>query len=336
MALRNLLQLIKKVINYVPRKVIQIKHLFFWPLSDLIYVILVILKKSYTINSKISIENTTKHVKKEKLDFIICTVVGPGSGQLLGLKDLLDSARCYIDGKYKIIVVDDSVGLRAVMLCKNYKEVDCLRNWRPNGIKGLYQSLLKAYIYALKHYEFQALIKMDTDAMIIGQGLVNDVISYFTAHPEAGMLGSYRKTCTGTLRDFLPAVDQFKRSWDTWKDLIEEAQKKGYELGENVQGGAYIISYQCLKKIYDNGYLIDRRNSFYISEDFIFSLYVRAAGYEIHDFATNGKPFAIAWRGLPISKEEAVKLNKKVIHSVKFTSEDIEIRDYFRKIREAL
>jgi hypothetical protein len=268
--------------------------------------------------------------KKAEVDLVVCIVAGPG--QLIGILDILDSIRRYLDGIYRVIVVDDSCTLKIWSAIRKSSEVDYIRNWKRLGIEGIYESLLKAYLYALKNYRFKALLRIDTDALITGQGLVHDVISYFITHPKAGMLGSYRETCTGAIRDFSPAAEQFKKSWDTWKNLIEKAQEKGYELGENVQGGAYIISYQCLKDMHHKGYLLKKRKGSYVSEDFIFPLYVRALGYEIHDFAKNG-PFAIAWRGLPIPKEEVVRQGKKVIHSVKFTPEDLQAREYFRRLR---
>jgi len=269
--------------------------------------------------------------KKAEVDLVVCIVAGPG--QLIGILDILDSIRKYLDGIYRVIVVDDSCTLKIWSAIRKNSEVDYIRNWKRLGIENIYESLLKAYLYALKNYRFKALLRIDTDALITGQGLVHDIVSHFAAHPEAGMLGSYRVTCTGGMGDFSPIASQFQRNLNHWGQIIEKAQKNGYEIGEHAQGGAYVLSFLCLQDMYNAGYLKARHGGSYVAEDGIFSLYVRALGYEIHDFAKNG-PFAIAWRGLPIPKEEVVRQGKKVIHSVKFTPEDLQIREYFRRLRD--
>jgi len=268
---------------------------------------------------------------KIEVDLVICVVAGPEP--LRGILDLLDSAKRYIDGSYRFIIVDDSCTLRIWRAIRKKEVVDYIRNWKHSGIKGLYGSLQKAYLYALRNYRFAALLKVDTDTIITGEGLVHDIKSHFVSHAGTGMLGSYRLTCLGIPRDFSPIASQFERDYDLWKYIIEKAEKNGYRLGEHAQGGAYVISYSCLHDMLRSRYLTLGQKGSYVAEDGIFSLFVRALGYTIDEFAYNG-PFAIAWTGLPLSTEEIVKQSKKVVHSVKFTAEELQVREYFSRLRQ--
>lgn len=268
-----------------------------------------------------------------ELSLVVCVVVGPNEER--GIRDLLDAARCYLGKSCRVVVVDDSGGLQIARLTRTYGNVDYLRNWKLRGFRGLENSLRQAYAFALQNYRFMAMLKVDTDAMITGPGLAHDILTYLESHPEAGMLGSYRETCTGARRSFVSIARLFEKDLQHWTPLIQQASRYGYELGEHAQGGAYVVSYNCLHAMAAVGHLAPHKiRKTWVSEDGVFSLYVRALGYEIHDFARNG-PLAIAWRGLPMPPNEIVAQGKKVIHSVKYSKEDLLVRDYFRQRREA-
>lgn len=265
------------------------------------------------------------------VSLVICVVAGPKDE--VGVEDLLDSARCYLGSSYRVILVDDSGGLNIARLARTFPEVDYLRNSRLEGLKNLDNSFRTAYLHALKKYSFKAILRIDTDALITGHGIGPEIVEKVARHPDAGMFGSYRTKCTGEVRDFTPIAEQFKRSPNHWEKLISKAKVHGYELGEHAQGGAYIVSFDCLSAMKDAGLLERRTNSeTFVSEDGIFSLYVRSLGYQIVDFAENG-PMAIAARGLPLTKEEIVAQDKKIVHSVKYSAADLLIRNFFRERR---
>lgn len=327
-----------KIWTYARRKVIQVCLFSFIPLFNLLYLSLCVFD-DFSPRFKRNRENLVRPTNKRKmqkqkeLDLVICVVVGPG--ERIGIIDLIESAKCYLKGKYRIIVVDDSGSLNVWRSVRKYSEVVYLRNYRRLGFYKLPQTVRKTFRYALQHYHFKALIKMDPDALFTGPGLIKDILDYYATHPIAGLLGSYRVTCTGTKRDLLHGAKLLKKNWDYWRKTIDKAQSWGYELGAHAQGGAYVLSRLCLQDMEQAGYLINNPGGSRVSEDVTVSLYVKSLGYEIHEFAKSGQPFDIAWRGLPISKEEIVKQEKKAIHSIKYTPEDLQIRDYFRNIRKS-
>jgi hypothetical protein len=260
-------------------------------------------------------------------DLLVCVAVGPGEG--LGILELLDAARCYLDGRYRVIVVDDTGGARVWSQLKSYGEVDYLRNWRRRGFRHLLQSNQRAYRHALDHYDFGAVLRVDTDALITGPGLSSDIIGYLESHRTVGMLGAVAATESGRAywRDRLDA------NMAHWRELVEKAEDFGYQRAESALGGAHALSRRCLEDMRRAGYLSRRSRGARIAEDVTTSLFVRALGYEIHEFGGPDQPFALAWRGLPMSKEEIVARKKKIIHSVKFKAQDLRIRGYFARIR---
>ena len=313
------------------RRTLRVARLISSPLANLVYWVEYRASTPLLPSGEAGIGSSSNSRMPIDLSVIICVVAGPNDD--LGIRDLLNSARCYLGSSYRVIVTDDSGGLRIARVTREFKEVDYLRNWKLRGIKGLDNSLRRAFSYALQNYRFDAVLRIDADALITGHGLIEDIIGYLKTHPEAGMLGSYRETCTGAIRDFRPIAQQFDKNPEYWRSLLQKATQYGYVLGEHAQGGAYVVSYNCLQAMASAGLLAPRRGrTTFVSEDGIFSLYVRALGYEIHDFARTG-PFAIAWRGLPLSPEEITTQGKKVVHSVKYSKDDLRIRDYFREFR---
>ena len=56
---------------------------------------------------------------------------------------------------------------------------------------GLYTSLCDAYCYALDHFDFPALLRLDTDAMIIGHDPELPIIEFFKNNPNVGLAGMH-------------------------------------------------------------------------------------------------------------------------------------------------
>src|SRR5262245_56595261 len=127
-----------------------------------------------------------------RCDLVLCMAVGPG--EVTGALDVLDAARCYLDGRYRVVVVDDTGGARLWAEARRYEEVDYLRNWRRRGFRHLLASVQRAYSHALERYDFAAVLKLDTDALITGPGLSADIVGYLETHPRAGMLGAVAAT----------------------------------------------------------------------------------------------------------------------------------------------
>jgi hypothetical protein len=248
-----------------------------------------------------------------------------GRGERLGALEVIDSARAFFTRPYRIVVLDDTGDLSTWRSLARYPEVTVLRKWRRRGLPHLIQSLQGGYRYVLRSYRFDALLKIDTDALITGPGIDSDILAYLRANPEAGMVGSrsWREREDHEWRKRLesePAV---------WGSLIERAEKHGYQCGECVLGGAYVLSRGCVEALDSHGYLGFKVSGTPIAEDVVFSLLTKAVGLDLHEFAGPAQPFALAWQGLPMAPSEILVRGKKVIHSVKSTPGDLPTRTVF-------
>ena len=72
----------------------------------------------------------------------------------------------------------------------------------------------------------------------------------------------------------------------------------------------------------------------HLGDDHMFGLLVRAAGFELGDFATGEYPIGIKFRGLPMSPGELVDAGKKIVHSLKDHGDrsQAELREEFRHL----
>jgi GT2 family glycosyltransferase len=109
------------------------------------------------------------------------------------LEDLLDSLDAYLGRPYHAIVVDDGTtdGTAEALGAMEARRANLsvLRNERTLGWGwGVYQSLGKAARWALEHLEFDALLKLDHDSLVIGPGLGTRLGALF-AEPEVGLVG---------------------------------------------------------------------------------------------------------------------------------------------------
>jgi hypothetical protein len=265
--------------------------------------------------------------KRRDVPFLIVLVVGPG--EQLGALEVLDSARAYCRGPYRAIVVDDTGDLTTWAALRRYPEVDLLRNWRRRGFRYLLNSLQRAYRRAERCYDAEALLKLDTDALITGPGLDADILRFVREHPAAGLVGSR----SWPERNDALWKEKLEANLETWGPLMAQAERHGYQRGEAVLGGAYVMTRQCLRALGAGGYLARTPTGPRIAEDVTFSLFSRALGFELVELAGPQQPLALAWRGLTMPPQEIMARGKKAIHSVKFLPPDLRVRGFFAKQR---
>jgi hypothetical protein len=265
---------------------------------------------------------------RPSVPLVVCVAVGPG--EILGVLEIIEAARIYFLGPYKVIVIDDTGALDLLHHVRGYPEVECLRNAPTNGFAKLLLSLQRAYCHALDRFDFDALLKLDTDSLIIGPGLDRDILNHFAHFPNAGMVGATR----WRERNDAQWARRMQKNIHFWGALIERARGFGYSPGESVLGGAYALSRRCLEELRSNGFLELRPPAEpRIAEDVTYSLLTRASGMELHELGGGVEPLALAWRGLPAPPRELVRLGKKATHSVKFSAADLKVRDYFARVR---
>ena len=264
---------------------------------------------------------------RPRAPLVLVMAVGPG--ERLGAMEVLDSARAFLQGPYRAVVVDDSGDLATWLSLRRYGEATVLRNWRRRGFTGLLATLQRAFRHALRSYDFSAMLKLDTDALITGPGVDADILSFLHEHPRAGMIGS-RSWPDRTDHVWRRLLEENEAMWGS---ILRRAELHGYVAGQSVLGGAYALSRACVEALDRDGYLHLVQTGPRIAEDVTFSLLAQAAGFELHEFAAPEQPFALAWRGLPMPSAEILARGKKVVHSVKLEPAGLAIRTVFARDR---
>lgn len=266
--------------------------------------------------------------------------------------DTIHSIQYHVKEKYHIIAVDDCSTSRLDEKLKHeMPDITVLRNQRKHGGRsGLYVTQAIACKHALKHFSFKILIKIDTDALMVGSFLATKAIHKFEKEPKLGILGSYKIRADGIHRQwlwwrlmFLYESSQLRKLFKKpvlWKKAITKAKKFGYDLGENILGGCYILNNKCIEDMHQHGFLDYEYENVIayskIGDEIIYSLFCKAAGYDIGEFGKPEDCMVIALDVVPMSKENIISESKSVIHSVKKGLQgesQSELREYFKSFR---
>ena len=288
----------------------------------------------------------------KKVTTIVLIPIGPSCENSF-ISDTIQSVIFYLKLDYEIVLVDDSGCSKGSLLKEKFKDITVLETKGSTGhFAGLYFTLSYGLKYVYENFLFDFVLRMDTDALLIGCGLDQVAVDFFKENPDRGIIGSYMVDCNGDPRGiywtgvqlqkemkikFL-IKDTFKKfkGWSFLRTVYRKSKKNGYIDGEHCMGGAYLMSWKCVKELNDK-LLLDRREIYFtqLQEDQIFGLLIYSIGFSHADFATGDLPMGLRWRGLPCSPQELVKRNKKITHSTRFFENmgEEEIRKYFRERR---
>lgn len=218
------------------------------------------------------------------------------------------------------------------------------------GWAGLYISLSRAYGFAVNNFNFKAIIKLDTDALVINPNPEAEALDLFENDKLVGIAGQYPNEYNGQPWDIAWPRQRIINATKTWKFFARPfahfalkkqhamALRNGYTTGESVFGGAYYLSFDYVKTLHEKGLLPNNVfGTLNLGEDHLFALLAKAQGFSFSSLSKPGQPFACAWRGLPASPEQLFNEGKKIIHSVKSfnTMNEQEIRFYFQEKRNA-
>ena len=288
---------------------------------------------------------------KQFFRLVIIIPIGPAAESDFAA-DTICSVQHFTEGSYKIVLMDDSHLGIAGELKKKFPEVDVITTPKNYGrLCGLYITLALAYKYAIENFHFSALLKLDTDALVIGKDYAEYAIKLFENNPVAGMAGQYGFEYDGKPWDISwPKNRIFKDACTllifrnplpnfTLRKWYRQALKNGYKRGESVFGGAYFMSERGLLQLDKLGLLPSYNfEKLKLEEDHLFSLLLVATGFQLADLSEGKLPLACTWRGLPASPQELLSKGKKIIHSTRFWKEikEKEIRNYFSNHREAI
>ena len=84
-------------------------------------------------------------------------------------------------------------------------------------LAGLYINLCHAYKYALEHYYFKTILKLDTDALVIGAESEKKALKLFSTNLSAGMTGQYPYTYSGEMWNTKWPEQRILNSTRSWK-----------------------------------------------------------------------------------------------------------------------
>lgn len=284
-------------------------------------------------------------MKKITTSVIIVIAIGPDAVMDFVI-DTVNSYIFYSRVAHRFILADDSGKHLGRQVADNFADIDVLVNEKPmGGWAGLYLTLARAFQYALQHYNFDAILKLDTDALVIGTEPEREALDIFRQYPLAGMAGQYPLTYAGEPWNIRWPKQRILNSTRSWKFIRRplanlllirfhnRALRNGYSTGESVFGGAYFLSSACLQALMQAGVLPNYRfGSLNIGEDHLFSLLVKAVGFNLVSLSSPGGPMACEWQGLPAAPTQLSSGGKiKIIHSVKYWQDmdEAAIRAYF-------
>jgi hypothetical protein len=275
--------------------------------------------------------------------------VGPNDGP--AALDTLDSVLCYAGVSKVVVCVDDTGGIdefakHAAALSDEIVVIPApLR--ATGGYGGLWVKIATGYRWLLERYAPRVILRLDVDALLIGAGLADRAADRLALDPKVGLIGSYRVTTDGGIRDWSWGARMLRLESglvglrhpglrSSHLKFLRLARVNGYNYGEHPLGGGYIHSLNLADDIYERGWWnIPALAVSKLGEDMIMGLLAVAAGYRIADFGGPEDPVAERWRGLPAHPNELLAEGKLLTHSVRFWEDlqEPEIRRIFREAR---
>lgn len=282
---------------------------------------------------------------------VVAVVITGPPDNLEYVSDTVDSVCHYLGPSRRIVVVDNSQKGNGEVLKARFPEIDVVKTPYDYGRRGLYLTESLGYLHALRCCEFDCVLRVDSDAMLIGPRPEEAAARYFSEHPAAAMIGSWKIDCNGASRDYTWAAQKvvaqtslryLRQHLGQWRGIwllhriYRRALANGYDPGEHVMGGAAFLSRAFLQKLARRN-LLQRTELIFgeLQDDMLFGVMAYAVGMHLADFATGDLPLGVRWRGLPCSPQELIARDKKVIHSTRFWQDmdEAQIREFFRTLR---
>ena len=278
--------------------------------------------------------------RSERRSYPAVYVVLAGPGDWPALAEVLDSLARYEPDAKAVVVDDATTDCRERRVRSEYPDVDVVRRrWPSLGPPRNFPPLAHGLRRALEEYDFEVLGKLDTDALITGEGPSRSAAELFERDPGIGMAGTYRLRGDGLPEDY--GFDAFvlrqTRRWSpTARRLLRRSEAGGYD-GAKVHGGVYYVSRAALEAVAQDGWLRWRTPWWtQLSEDFWLSVMVHASGFELGSLGGPGEPLLVASKHLPLPKEQVLAEGKLAVHSVRRGSDgesEDELRAFFRQAR---
>ncbi len=243
-------------------------------------------------------------IKNRLLDLMVVTLV-EDENDLEGVRQIINACRTYF-GEYKVIVANGSRSDIADALNEeiNYGDVDVVQHGHSDK---KYFGYSAGILHALENYKFRFLLKIDPDVLIAnGENFIRtlegalDKKTKFGGH-RIGAIGCYTKDCKLEKHPDESATIESLTSLGTGgerKDGYHFAKLLGKKYADfadyRLQSKCFAASRLCLEVMKSKKYLGRTELApVEASDDWIFSILIKAAGFEIRNACSNRGPFAI-------------------------------------------
>lgn len=275
--------------------------------------------------------------------------------QLSTIVENIDAIRHYGRGQMTTVLIDDTGGQLPLDDIANATDVFVLKaghGYSGENLAGrMFVELCRAYEWVGENFEFEFILRLDHDALVIGPPPLDELRRRFAQDPTLGILGRYEINTYGEDCDWIrdPTITAIfvkpkiplrrirqRLAHHRFSPVLRLAESKGYRVGEFVGGGVNYIGSKCAQAMIGlaTPYL-DVARRLAIPEDYIFTLVARAAGFRIGDFSGPDDPLAYRVSVLPFSPDECLSRGKHAVHSTR-RFEDLDeqaIRAVFRQAR---
>jgi hypothetical protein len=300
--------------------------------------------------------------------FAVIIPVGPDKQELVRLQNSVEALEFYEPGRYLVVLVDDVLQPRKLVeflparVRKRAVVIQNPRRGQGNGwAAGLATALSAGIVEALRlERNLDFVLKYDTDALVIAP--FADRLKAAMG-PTAGILGTRRIETNPTeleqnIKPLFLALKKLGKPLTVWRttplgrpllqacifgrakkryQIIRRAMQAGYLPQHHINGGAFALSPQCLKRLNEERILVDPLLWLEtpLPDDITFSMIVRAIGLDLVDLSRPGQIFAIQWRGLMQSPQRLLDGGYGIIHSVKDRDglTESETRRFFDDVR---
>jgi hypothetical protein len=257
-------------------------------------------------------------------------LVPAGPGNWEELVDTIESIRAYEGDTASIVVLDDfTLDCRTPRIQARFPDVGVIRARVPVINNRMSPSRLRAFEIVLSNYDFDVLIQIDIDALVIGPGLSRAAAVAFENDRSAGMLG--------TLYDSYwhrPEMIHESRWSLRMRKLAHTPMRLGYNPLLVSHGGVYAISRRALDAARANGLLTFRQPWWSrLTEDVVFAMLLAQVDYRPRQWDA----IACTSMKLPASLDELATGSALAIHSVRAGTSgesEAEVRAFFRARRK--
>ena len=280
-----------------------------------------------------------RRMNKSYRQCIVMIPAGP-STRMDFVEDTVESINFHIGSSAVCtVIIDDSRTRGFFPLADKYENVQVLEaviydegfaDMSQSG--SLFGKQLKALEEVQKRFRFDVLLKADTDSLVIGNGVQQDVLRFLSSHPDVGIVGAYTHRGDGSPKDHAMALKGRQLTHEitfprclrnlslakALRGLVRRAEENGYARGATCTGGGYFMAARLVDTMEQNGFLrlqILRHSK--LSEDTLMGLLAYACGFRLSDMPVNSDVLAINHTGLPMPVEELVARGKKLLHPVK-------------------